>query len=178
MTRTRMNRVAAIAMSVLLAPACGGDDGDGAPEASATADFVGTNGQTVAGTATFALSDGEVSLEVEITDAPAGTHGMHIHLVPSCGNEGMDAGPHWDPVDTAPEAHDLPPGGHMGDLGNIEIGAAGTGTLTASNAEWTLGDDAATDVVPHAIIFHEMMDDGTMPSAGARWGCALIMLDE
>jgi Cu-Zn family superoxide dismutase len=90
----------------------------------------------------------------------------------------MDAGPHWDDDDTGPANHHLPPGGgHLGDLGNITIAADGTGRLTFSNPAWTLGDGASTDVVPHAIIFHQMMDDGTMPSAGARWGCALIAAD-
>ena len=105
-------------------------------------------------------------------------HGVHIHNVPSCGNNGMDAGPHWDDNDTGAGTHHLPPGGgHLGDLGNVTIAADGTGTLTFSNPAWTLGDGAATDVVPRAIIFHEKMDDGTMPSAGARWGCALIAMD-
>lgn len=155
--------------------ACGGDDGGDAKMATAT--FAGTNGQTVTGTGTFTQSGSTVSLTVNITAAPAGVHGMHIHQMPSCGNEGMDAGPHWDDNDTGATNHHLPPGtGHLGDLGNITIAAAGTGTLTFSNPAWTLGDGAVTDVVPHAFIFHQNMDDGMMPSAGARWGCALIAL--
>lgn len=161
--------------------ACGGSDDDGGVD-SATATFAGTSGQTVAGTARFTKDDGEVTVEVTITAAPPGTHGIHIHQVPSCGNEGMDAGPHWDDLDTGAGNHHLPPGegdrgGHLGDLGNITIAAGGTGSLTFSNSVWTLGDGAPTDVLPHAIIFHQMMDDGSMPSAGARWGCALIAAD-
>ena len=160
----------------VVAAACG-DDGDGA--ATATATFTGTSGQTVTGTGKFTRGDdGKVTLVVMISAAPPGTHGIHIHAVPSCGNEGMDAGPHWDDLDTGAENHHLPPGaGHLGDLGNITIAADGTGRLTFSNPAWTLGDGAPTDVVPHAIIFHQMMDDGSMPSAGARWGCALIAVD-
>ena len=153
--------------------ACGGDDGG---PTSATASFTGTNGQTVAGTATFTNTD-KVSVTVAMTAGPAGVHGLHIHDVPACGMEGMDAGPHWDDDDTAAGNHHLPPGtGHLGDLGNITLAADGTGTLTFSNPAWTLGDGAATDVVPHSIIFHQLMDDGMMPSSGARWGCALIAI--
>jgi Cu-Zn family superoxide dismutase len=156
--------------------ACGGDDGGRA--SSATATFMGTSGQTVTGTGQLTKGDdGKVTLTVTITVAPAGVHGIHIHQMPSCGNEGMDAGPHWDDADTSAGKHHLPPGGHLGDLGNITIAADGTGRITSSNPAWTLGDGATTDVVPHAIIFHQMMDDGTMPSAGARWGCALIAAD-
>lgn len=156
--------------------ACG-DDGGGATPPTATATFMGVGGQTVAGSATFTKDrDGRVRLVVTITAAPPGTHGIHIHAVPACGNQGMDAGPHWDPEDTGAGKHRLPPdGGHLGDLGNITIAADGTGAITFSNPAWTLGDGAPTDVAPHAIILHQMRDDGTMPSAGARWGCALIV---
>jgi Cu-Zn family superoxide dismutase len=140
---------------------------------------MGTNGQTVTGTATFTKSGNTVSLTINITAAPAGEHGIHIHNVGMCGNNGMDAGPHWDDTDTGSGNHHVPPTGmgHLGDLGNITIAAAGTGTLTHSKPEWTMGDGAATDVVGRAIIFHEMMDDGTMPSSGARWGCAVIAMN-
>jgi Cu-Zn family superoxide dismutase len=155
---------------LILAGSCGDDP------ATASATFVGTNGQTVTGTAKF-TDDGTVSVTVTLTAAPNGVHGIHLHNVPSCGNEGMDAGPHWDDNDTAATNHHLPPGnGHLGDLGNITV-TGGTGTLTFSNPAWTLGDGSPTDVVPRAIIFHQNTDDGSMPSAGARWGCALITKD-
>ncbi|MBA3463324.1 MAG: superoxide dismutase family protein [Deltaproteobacteria bacterium] len=166
-----------LATVVAVTAACGDDGGSGGG-ATASATFMGTNGQTVTGTAKFTKSGSTVSLTVTITAAPVGAHGIHIHNVASCGNNGTDAGPHWDDVDTGAGGHHLPPtDGHLGDLGNITIAAGGTGTLTYSNPAWTLGDGAATDVVPRAIIFHEKMDDGTMPSAGARWGCALIAMD-
>jgi superoxide dismutase, Cu-Zn family len=174
-----------IGASAVLAACSESEDGGKITVATATATFTGTNGQNVAGTATFTSArDGEVTLAVTLTAAPPGTRGIHIHQVPACGNQGMDAGPHWDDADTGPGNHHLPPrggddhrAGHLGDLGNITIAADGTGSLTFSNPAWTLGDGAATDVVPHAIILHQMMDDGTMPSAGARWGCALIAAD-
>ena len=152
--------------------ACGGDDGGG--DAKATLSFMGTSGQNVAGTGEVLVSGSKVTLKIDITAAPAGVHGMHIHMMPSCGNNGMDAGPHWDISGTGSAGHGLPPGGHIGDLGNITIDASGKGTLEHSNSAWTFDDGMPTDILPHAIIFHEMMDDGSMPSAGARWGCSLI----
>src|SRR5262245_7474462 len=166
-----MMMLSAFFVLALAAAACS-DDGGG----SASATFVGTNGQTVTGTAKFTKGDA-VSLTVTITAAPDGVHGIHIHQMPSCDMEGAAAGPHWDDNDTGSANHHLPPGtGHLGDLGNITV-ASGRGTITFSNPGWTIGDGMPTDVTPHAIIFHEKMDDGTMPSAGARWGCALIAAD-
>jgi Cu-Zn family superoxide dismutase len=156
---------------VLVMAACGGDEG---AETKATLSFAGTNGQTVAGTGDVSVSGTKVTLRMDLTAAPPGTHGVHVHMNPSCGNNGMDAGAHWDTTGTGSAGHGLPPGGHIGDLGNITIGADGKGSLEFSNAAWTLGDGAPTDILPHAIIFHELADDGSMPSAGARWGCAVI----
>lgn len=167
----------AVCAVLAFAPACGGDDDGETGDATASGTFAGVNGQTVEGTAVFTLSGGAVSLTVDITSAAEGDHGMHIHEIPSCGNEGSDAGAHWDPVDNDPSLHDLPPNGHLGDLGNIAISSGGTGTVVTQKAAWALGDASDNDVASHAIIFHEMTDDGTMPSAGARHGCAVVILD-
>ena len=144
----------------------------------ATATIEPTTGNTVTGTAAFTLRDGKVSVVVDVANAPEGVHGFHIHQNPACGNNGMDAGAHWDGGDVAGDmtGHGLPESGthHLGDLGNITVAADGTGTLTASNDGWKLGDGSLQDVVNHAVIFHTNMDDGTMPSAGARMGCGII----
>lgn len=153
---------------------CGDDSGGGA---TASATFAGTNGQTVAGTAKFTEAGAMVTMTATFTAGPAGVHGLHIHNVPMCGNEGMDAGPHWDDVDTSAAGHGLPGVGHLGDMGNITIAADGTGTFSFSHPEWTLGDGGVKDVVARGMIFHQNMDDGTMPSAGMRYGCAITALD-
>jgi superoxide dismutase, Cu-Zn family len=162
--------------AILCVAACGDDGGDTQTTASAT--FTGTNGQTVAGTATFTQTGATVTMVATFTAGPAGMHGLHIHNVPMCGNEGMDAGPHWDDVDTSAAKHGLPPNGHLGDMGNITLDANGGGTLTFSNAMWTLGDGGPKDVNNRGMIFHQSPDDGMMPSAGMRYGCAIIALDD
>jgi Cu-Zn family superoxide dismutase len=162
--------------AVLLA-ACG-DDGGSDPQVTASATFAGVNGQTVTGTATFTQTGVTVTMVATFTAGPAGMHGLHIHNVGMCGNEGMDAGPHWDDVDTSATKHGLPPNGHLGDMGNITLDANGGGTLTFTNPMWTLGDGGAKDVNGKGMIFHQNADDGQMPSAGMRYGCAVIALDD
>ena len=155
-----------------------GDQGEVNTDKHAVANVQGTPGNFVIGSARFTLSDGVVSVLVELGNAPEGTHGFHIHQNPACGNNGMDAGGHWDGADAAgdPMTHGLPDAvtNHYGDIGNITIAADGTGTLTATREQWTLGDGAASDVINHSVIFHVNPDDGTMASAGARLGCGII----
>jgi len=146
----------------------------------ASATIEPTTGNTVTGTAQFTYSgaDDRTTLLLMVQNAPEGMHGFHIHNVGACGNNGMDAGPHWDGAAAGdPLAHGLPTAAlhHVGDTGNIGIGADGTGTMMMESATWTLGDGTATDVVNHAVIFHVNADDGTMASAGARSGCGIIM---
>jgi Cu-Zn family superoxide dismutase len=160
-----------------------GDEGDDTTSvedpsttASANATLEPTEGNTVMGTAKFTEKDGRVSVRVEVTDAPPGMHGLHIHQGGSCGNNAMDAKGHWDgAAEGDPADHGLHDAAtsHLGDLGNIEVDEDGTGSLTVSG-DWTIGDGAETDVVGHAIVFHAAEDDGTMPSAGARLGCGVI----
>lgn len=152
---------------------CGGDE----DMTTAQATLAATGSTAMAGTATFGMSDGAVSITIMVTAGPTGEHGMHIHQEPACGMAGADAGGHWDGTATAGDAttHGLPgSASHLGDLGNITIAADGTGTLTKSNSGWKLGDGSLADVVGHSIIFHASPDDGTMPSAGARVGCGII----
>src|SRR5688500_14211903 len=161
------------AATLLLCSACiVGEDSE--PVKTATANVMPTTGNTATGSAKFTLADSKVSAMVTLANAPEGVHGFHIHQMPACGNDGMDAGGHWDGADVAggTDTHGLPGGAtmHLGDLGNITIAADGTGTLTASNPNWRLGDGSLFDVVNHAVIFHANMDDGTMASAGARMG--------
>jgi superoxide dismutase, Cu-Zn family len=167
-------RIARIALVCLLLGACSSDD-----ETTASADIAPTTGRTVTGTATFTvLEAGGASISVEVADAPEGMHGFHIHETPDCGMDGMNAGDHWNPDG---EDHGMPgqDPSHLGDLGNFTVAADGTGTLTAANPTWTIGDGATTDVVGHAVIVHADPDDFSQPlgNAGARIGCGIIELD-
>jgi Cu-Zn family superoxide dismutase len=179
------NGLAGLILIAALA-ACGDEDEDDmtmgedpASSAGATAALAPTEGNTIKGTAKFTDKDGKVSVTVDVTDAPPGEHGLHIHQGNSCGNNAMDAKGHWngamegDPMDHGLHGSAM---SHLGDLGNITVAADGTGTTTVSG-DWTIGDGAETDVVGHAIVFHAMKDDGTMASAGGRLGCGVVAAD-
>ena len=144
-------------------------------------------GAVAAGQATFTEQNGEVTVVVDMSAAePASTmHGMHMHQNGSCADNDSGAGgaivnagaagPHWNPSDAG---HGYPAAAvhHLGDMGNISIGADGKGTLTLLSKEWTV-QPGPKSVVGHALIFHIRQDDGTsqpVGDAGARPGCAVI----
>jgi Cu-Zn family superoxide dismutase len=145
-----------------------------------------SDASTVNGTATFTEdTPGTVKVVVDIKNGfppgDPGLRGLHIHQNGNCdatdAGPGMGAGPHWNPTD-AGHGYPTVPGHHLGDMGNMTIGDSGAGVYTFTSTEWTLAADAATSVVGHSVIYHQLTDDGTTPNtgnAGARVGCGIIV---
>jgi Cu-Zn family superoxide dismutase len=179
-----MKRSLYIACLVLAVGACGGDDDDGAIDggppdaggASVLVTLLPTVGTaTVTGSGIFQEVAGGVIFVLEIANAVPGAHGVHIHALSSCDDAGMAAGDHFNPESMD---HGMPGGSpsHLGDLGNMTIAADGTGRLEYTNPDWRIGDGSTGDVVNHAVVFHEVMDDFGQPlgNAGARIGCGVV----
>ena len=113
--------------------------------------------------------------------APAGKHGFHIHENGSCEDGGKAAGGHFNP---ASAKHGLLPrdgheSAHAGDMGNIEIGDNGSGSLVLFLPGLNLSKDA-NNITGKAVIVHEKEDDFGQPTgnAGGRIGCGLIILNK
>ncbi len=125
--------------------------------ARATINPIGTN--TVTGTATFSVNpQGLLSLQISLTNCPPGPHGAHLHEFASCGSNGNDAGNHW-----------VPKGEIIQTINCAADGTATSTTLSMGPTYWTIGGDASSNVLPHAIMIHASAD----PSAGARIGCGV-----
>ena len=153
---------------------CGAHEG----QAEGTAPLTATQpGSTVVGMATFVDTPKGLQITIDVAGAPPGLHGLHIHEEGACGDGGNAAGGHFNP-DKANHGF-LPKDGfvraHAGDLGNIEVGANGSGTLALTLPGLTLRDG------PHAVngrsvILHEKPDDFGQPTgnAGGRIACGII----
>jgi len=96
-----------------------------------------------------------------------------VHENPDCSApDAKSAGSHYNP-DSHP--HGLPTASehHIGDLGNIEVGADGKGKLqiTMPGANLKAGDPHS--FLGRSVIIHEKIDDGGQPvgNAGGRIGC-------
>jgi Cu-Zn family superoxide dismutase len=165
-------RCSAVLAAALTLVGCGSETQATAPLAATEA--VADN--KTAGTATFTQQDDTVELVLEVTGATPGKHGAHIHENGDCGNNATNAGGHWNPTTSNHGAPDAA-AHHLGDLGNIEIGADGKGKLTISMKDWKIGDGSATDIVGKAVVIHGGEDDLTSQPAGnsgARVACGVI----
>jgi Cu-Zn family superoxide dismutase len=145
-------------------------------EPTATAPLEAKSGSTVTGTANFTQKGKEVTVVVNVDKAPPGKHAVHIHDKGDCSSpDGKSAGDHWNPTTDqhgawTAEHH------HMGDIGNMDVGPDGKGTITLTTDKWAIGA-GANSVVGHAIIVHGGVDDfKTQPTgnAGPRIACGVI----
>jgi superoxide dismutase, Cu-Zn family len=191
-TKFAIGALAAAAGSLLWLAACkqGGSEESTAATASApaetmpatsadtaTAVIAGTQGSKLAGTAIFTrAADGGVDLVVDVSGAPAGEHGIHLHEKGDCSAPDFSsAGAHFNPTN-APHGGPNSPQHHAGDFGNITVAADGTGHLSLHSNMLTIGA-GPNSVVGHAIVIHEKADDLTsQPSgnSGARIGCGVV----
>lgn len=142
------------------------------------ASLAGAAGSNVSGNVSFQEDNGALTVTASVTGAPPGEHGLHIHANGICEGDFTSAGGHFNPANTD---HACPPATprHAGDLGNITIGADGSGTLTVTVRNATLAE-AANSVVGKAMILHAGTDDcQTQPTgdAGSRLACGVIATD-
>ena len=152
--------------------------GKATPQQSAHADIVNGQGQKI-GTAKLQQTSAGVKIDVNVSQLPPGTHGIHIHTVGRCeGPAFASAGGHFNPG-MKKHGKDNPDGPHAGDLLNLEVGADGTAKASFDDAGVTLADgptslfhDGGT-----AVVIHEKADDyKTDPAgnSGARIACGVI----
>jgi Cu-Zn family superoxide dismutase len=171
----RSTRILAAAALLALA-ACSSSSDE--PRRRATASLDPRSGSAVTGHADFVERDRGVEVTVTIAGATPGRHGVHIHQIGDCSDEKAErAGAHWNP-DDHPHAGPGAVRRHAGDLGNIEVGADGRGTLTVVAPGLTVRPSTHA-VVGHALVVHARPDDlASQPagSSGPRIACGVIAI--
>ena len=148
-------------------------------EKKAVAKIEAKSGSSVSGTVSFIEKDGIVTMKAALAGLSEGNHAIHIHAIGDCSApDGKSAGGHWNPTK---ENHGkwMEAPFHIGDIGNLVVGADGTGTIERETNLWSIGGkEANKNVVGHAITIHEGPDDfSSQPSgaAGPRVGCGEIV---
>ena len=123
----------------------------------------------ITGTAVFMESEGKVHVRIEIHGAAPGPHAAHLHNGTDCAN----AEGHWHPthipigtigVPIVEATAEMPPVGR-GEIGNIQVGEDGTGTLEFTTSFWSLGGDSGTDILGKLLMIHEKGDTFETPPA-------------
>ena len=139
--------------------------------ATITSKLYASNGVSL-GNVSFEDSKYGLLIKPELSGLPVGLHGFHIHQNPDCGDNGMNAGGHFDPSTT--NSHQGPyAGGHLGDLPVLATNSNGEATLS------TLAPRLTTKYIQgHAIMIHaggdNYSDTPPLGGGGTRIGCGKI----
>ena len=126
----------------------------------------------------FTEEKGGVVVLGELSKAPTGKHGIHIHQKGSCADQGQAAGGHLNPSGNphgyAPK--DFPLHAHPGDMGNIEVDEDGNATFKVHMPELGLATSARYDIRNLAVIITQKEDDFSQPggNSGAAIACGVI----
>jgi Cu-Zn family superoxide dismutase len=143
------------------------------PPKTASYDITAKSGSKLTGKVTLTDTGSGVNVLIEVAGVKPGKHGTHVHETPDCSApDAKSAGSHYNP-DNHP--HGLPTASehHLGDLGNIEVGADGKGKLEVLMPGANLKSGDPHSFLGRSIIIHEKVDDGGQPvgNAGGRIGC-------
>ena len=172
---------------ILFAAGCGprnaqNDDGAAATaerqKKSAKAMMDTASGSDVKGEVTFTQEHGKVRFELSVQNITPGVHAVHLHEKGDCSAvDASSAGGHWNPTMKPHGRRGEGSGYHKGDVGNMEVGQDGKGTLSLLVEGWTIGGADTTNIIGKSVIIHEKADDfESQPSgnAGSRISCGLI----
>jgi len=125
---------------------------------------------------------GAVRVTGKVTGLAPGKHGFHVHEFGDVSRGCDSAGPHFNPTGVdhgAPE--DDPTHRHVGDLGNVVVGASGEVEIDITDKLISLS--GANSIIGRSIIVHAGEDDlgrGGHPdskktgNAGGRLACGPI----
>jgi len=130
------------------------------------------------GTVQLLASGTQVNISIAVVGLSPGVHGMHLHTNGACdAPDFASAGAHLNP-DGRQHGTSNPAGAHLGDLPNVTVGNAGTGTVSAT----LQGPRDAVlaqlfDADGTAVVVHANADDyRTDPSgnSGGRIACGML----
>jgi len=135
-----------------------------------------TSATELKGAATFEQTAIGVRVVLNVDNAKPGKQAVHVHELGDCSViAGKSMGEHFAP---GHKEHALPDREkrHLGDLGNIEIGPDGKGTLSIVAPRASLKPDDSYSFLGKALVVHASNDKGTQPSgdSGPPVACGVI----
>jgi Cu-Zn family superoxide dismutase len=103
----------------------------------------------------------------------SGIHGFHLHLNPSCANNGMAAGSHFDPNKTNHHLGPYNSAGHLGDLPALYVNADGSVNIPVVAPRLKI-----KDLFGHSLMIHNgsdnYSDNPTLGGGESRMVCGVV----
>ena len=162
-----MNRLTLLSAALLCAaPAL-------AQETTATATLMDQSGAQVGTVTLTETASGLVHVRAEVTGAPEGEHGLHVHETGTCEGDFTSAGGHL--AGDMQHGVMVEGGPHPGDLPNLHVPTEGA--ITVEHFKSGLTMDQVFDDDGSAVIIHAGADDySSQPSgdAGDRIACGVL----
>jgi len=115
--------------------------------------------------AIFINEPGQVALHVEVEGAPKSTLLVNIHQGTDC----EAPGGRWNP-DGMDRANWEEGVASLGDIGSIEVGDDGEGSVDVTTGRWTMGSAEANDVLGQVILVFDIDESG----GSEPLGCGVI----
>ncbi|MCB1827610.1 MAG: superoxide dismutase family protein [Coxiellaceae bacterium] len=125
------------------------------------------------GTVTIEQRGDGVLFTPDLKGLTPGAHGFHVHMNPSCGNAGNDAGGHYDPKNA--KKHLGPyADGHRGDLPVLSVNKDGTATAPVYAPHLTVDEIKGRSLMIHAGGDNFADQPQPLGGGGQRVACGVI----
>lgn len=124
--------------------------------------------KNIHGTVKFIETDKGLKVIANLKGLPPGKHGFHIHQYGELGDEGKDAGGHYNP-DHVKHGFIITDGyknAEAGDFGNIIADKSGNAQLELFIPEMRL-NGGKYNIAGRSVIIHKNPDDFSQPSGNA-----------
>ncbi len=153
-----------------------------ATQTTATIYYLTPNGQgDKVGTISFEDTKSGLFIKEELSNLPAGAHGIHVHENGDCGNTTVDgktilggaAGGHYDPQNTGKHAGPNSDG-HKGDLPELVVSSNGTATTSFYLKDLTVADFKGRAIIIHAGGDNYKDSPKPLGGGGDRIACGII----
>ena len=133
----------------------------------------GTTGVNM-GTVSFENSRYGLLIKPHLSGLTPGLHGFHVHINPSCADNGSAAGGHLDPAHTNKHLGPFNPNGHLGDLPALYVANDGTATQTMIAPRLQLSDLQNHSIMIHAGGDNYSDEPAKLGGGGSRFACGVV----
>jgi len=126
------------------------------------------------GTVRFEQHASGVLITPNLHGLTPGPHGFHLHAKPSCADNGMAAGGHFDPGSTGVHHGPYSDKGHLGDLPVLWVDQEGRATVPVLAPRLKMSDLQGLSLMIHAGGDNYSDKPAKLGGGGVRVGCGVI----